>query len=93
MTLAFYLTDDSLCDDADGSCRWKDDGCRGGNWKPGKCQGPADRVCCVKDKKDYYGYMKKYWRDDGYRRYKRGFRYGGYRKYYGYGSVSTFVKI
>ena len=43
----FIHIDDSLCDDADGDCEWKDDGCSG-EWSPGKCAGPADRVCCVR---------------------------------------------
>ena len=43
----FIIPDDSLCDDVDGDCEWKDDGCSG-EWSPGKCAGPADRVCCVK---------------------------------------------
>ena len=77
------MTDDSLCDDADGSCRWKDDGCRGGDWKPGKCQGPADRVCCVKDKKDYYRKMKNYWKDYGYSGYKRDYGRAAMKYYMG----------
>ena len=42
-----------MCEAAWGYCKWTDDGvgCANGKFLTGKCAGPENRKCCVRDGK------------------------------------------
>ena len=45
-----------MCEAAWGYCKWTDDGvgCANGKFLTGKCAGPENRKCCVRDGKSVF---------------------------------------